>query len=227
MEKDTSLRLLTNLYSGEAVTNEFDTFRSAYPTLSFAQLKEYNENWYKRYPTQIYFDKDFVKQAFTFVEQANVVELGGYQGELAYAMFQEHPELQWVNMEIIPHKPVEGLEKFQYKEVVLERQFWEDESVNGFLEGSNVFIISDTLEHFADSEVVKIFKKVREAKISLLVLKTQCKEFGQLWHFYNGSHLMQFGRYHLRELLKGFGYECVLEQDKPNFEWQTVWRMVA
>lgn len=186
------------------IEGNFDVYRENYRFLSFQDLKRINQVWAAKYPDQHYFDSSFVIEAFRKIasnlgrDNIQVVELGGFDGSLAFQVLQHFPNAAWLNLEIGEHLPVPGLDKFQYKEQVLADQLWE---CKPNIDAPDVFVSGDTLEHFPDDQFQKIIDFVTQNRISYLVLKIPISDNGQNWRGYFGSHLLHRGRNQVKEML--------------------------
>lgn len=191
-------------------------YRSNYHLLSFQDLKRINEVWTTNYPDQHYSDSSFVIGAFRKItsnlgrDKVEVVELGGFDGSLAFEVLQHFPKASWLNFDIIEHVAVQGLSKFKYKEQVLTDHFWE---CKPRIDGRDVFVSGDTLEHFSDDQFQKIVDYVTQSQISYLVLKIPIANNGQDWRGYLGSHVLRMGRNQVKKLLLR-DYALIMERHR-------------
>jgi hypothetical protein len=207
-----------------AQTGDFDTFRKYYRCLSFDDLKKIYEIWLQKYPEQRHFDTRLflscIKNAASALnKKVKVVELGGYGGELAFQIFKECPEiLEWLNIEIVKHKMFNGLEKYHYSEYVLSKQVWqEDLDISKY----DIFISSDTLEHFTDEEVRKLITFIVNNKVKYLALKAPILFNGQTWNGAVASHVLNMGTKQIKRLLE-VSYELIDEHEDGS--WRSLWR---
>jgi hypothetical protein len=131
-------------------------------------------------------------------------------------MFRLYPRLDWLNIEIIGHEPVKGLENYSYREHVLSRQIWEE---NLDLSDRDLFISSDTLEHFTDDEFEKIVDYLGMQHIRFLSLKVPIVSGGQRWDGVSASHLLNMGVEEAKERISRY---YVLISD--SFGWLSFWQ---
>jgi len=145
-----------------------------------------------------------------------VVELGGYEGELALQILEIYPKIQWLNVEIIKHRIKRGLENYRYREHVLSNQLWNEKLE---LRGYDVFVSSHTLEHLNAVQVKHLFHYLIGNKIEYLILQTPVKANGQTWQGYGGAHVLRMGSNHMKKMLNP-SYCLVCERGA----WHSIWR---
>jgi hypothetical protein len=71
---------------------------------------------------------------------------------------------------------VQGLSQYNYQEAVLNKPFWLTEIDLGNCE---VFIMSDTIEHFTDDEAKRILDFIRSFKVKSIIIKSPLTPNGQ------------------------------------------------
>jgi hypothetical protein len=196
---------------------DFDWFRANYDRLTFEDLKRIYAIWLKKYPVQVSHDPMFVIDSLWRIvsevgrDDLSVAELGGYNGQLALEAFKHFPRLNWLNIEIIQHRPVSGLDKYRYTEYILSAQIWEDRLK---IDDKDVFVSQDTLEHFPDHEFERIVELLLRSKPRYLILKIPVLEAGQDWSAIASSHLLRLGKGRIKMLLSSC-YEILMEQSQP------------
>ncbi len=66
---------------------DFQEYKRKYPKMSFVEVQKWHSRLWKDYPKQTYYNLDAVKAAFdSFRGSLNVLEMGGWDGELACAL---------------------------------------------------------------------------------------------------------------------------------------------
>lgn len=210
-------------------TGDFNKFREVYHELTLEDLKLLYRIWLVKYPEQSYFDSMFFLSCIEKVKHElgrnpKIVELGGYDGKLAYEILKKHSGINWLNIEIIRHdvNVVPELKNYDYTEHVLfnAKQVY-DEKLD--LSGFDVFISSDTIEHLSNNELIKLYNYLVETNIKYLMLKINVYQNGQSWEGYGGTHLLTFGVNQLKKIFKEH-YEMVEEKDsEPHFGWDSFW----
>jgi len=203
---------------------EFNFYRMVYKDLSFADLKRLNTRWYTMFPDQGRFDSKFVKDCLREANVESVAELGGYQGELAFECLTVNPHLRWVSFDIIPHKTLPELRKYEFSEYVLQKQLWHS-LID--LSGFQAFVSMHTLEHFSNTEFLELLDYLFKQKIRYLILQLPVKPEDHSWKHYFGSHLLTYGSNKIKQLL-GKRYELVREVakgERMEDGWCSFWRL--
>jgi len=209
---------------------DFNGYREKHNSLSFKQLQEYNRMWLQCYPEQKFWDKTFLsflkdslKDATLYFNRntLNVMEFGGYDGELAFNILKANPCFSWANIEIIEHEKHEGLELYDYKEYVFSSFLWQ---VKPDVSSCDVFVSSDALEHITNNEFSELLYYLADNKIKFLILGIPVKPEGQTWEGYYGSHLLTYGSNIIKERLNQLGYVLVREQNKKT--WESFWKLI-
>lgn len=197
---------------------EFNTFRENYDSLTFSELKTIQREWYKKYPNQRRFDREFILSCVKTVigERVKVIELGGHNGQLALEVLKEHPKIKWLNVEIIEHDMANDLENYDYKEYVLSKQMWE-EPLN--IEEYDFFISSHMIEGIKNKQLIKLLNRLIESKIKYIILQAPIKPEGQTWDNYFGAHILEMGSKEIKNIL-GEAYHLIKEE----VGWCAFWR---
>lgn len=204
----------------------FDEYRAVYKSLTFEDLKLLHKIWSERYPIQRYWVRTFgfYMDCIEYVikdlkrKKLKIVELGGYDGELASFVLKKYPRLSWLNIEIQKHDATPSLMNYDYYEHVLSKQVWE-ENIN--LTEYDIFLSTSTLEHFTNEEFVKILNYLVSNKIKYLVLKIPIAPNGQTWEGARSSHLLTMGSNQMKRLLNK-SYTMVVEKFKS---WRSFWKL--
>ena len=203
--------------------SKLDKFRSDFPSLTFDALKEKYEQWYTTAPHQTRFSKTFFVNCFKYIVKIlrrgnlKVLELGGYEGELALQILKIYPGIQWLNVEIVKHRMKKDLANYSYREHVLSDQLW-NEKLN--VRGYDVFASSHTLEHLSDMQVKLLFHYLVSNSIRYLILQLPIQAKGQTWQGYGGAHVLRMGSNQIKKLLTP-SYCLVYERREP---WYSCWR---
>ena len=208
---------------------KWNEYRKKYPDLTFKEKKRLIEHWYTLYPKQTGYARNLpffigcidkvIKQ--TKRKNLSLVEYGGHDGGLAALVMQKHNQLNWVNVDIIPHTVKEQLENYNYREHVLEDEFWvEKPSFKNY----DVFLSSSTLEHISDEEIIQLFDYIRSQEIKYLILLVTTTPNGSNWENYGGAHVLRTGSTGLKKMLSERGYK-LLEDDSQRIKWCSFWRL--
>lgn len=213
----------------ESIVASFDLFRDRYTELSFEDLKYIYQRYYTLYPVQVHFDAPWFARCITqtYMEIGSLItvcELGGYQGELAKEMFSSCVNLieSWTNYDLFRHVHVQGLPK-SYQEIVLPSYFWHYVS-NGqaYWTPPDLFVSSDTIEHFSNEEVVLLFESLITYQFPYLALKIHVGDETGSRKGEAAAHLMTFNVSQLKEILSP-GYTLIAEK-RVNGSWCSFWK---
>lgn len=201
---------------------DFDWFREHYDELSFDDLKLLYSIWHEIYPDQHFFDAEFFMGCFDKIvietgrNDLNVVELGGYDGSLALKLLEKHPNMKWLNIEMLPQKKAIGLYRYNYWEYVLSKQIWE-ECLN--IKPCDVFLSSETLEHFSGREVQRILGFITENEAAYLIIQASIKPHPYTWRGEIAAHVLTLTQDNIKIMLRKH-YELVFEKNV----WKSLWR---
>lgn len=201
---------------------DFDWFREKYDQLSLDDLKILYATWHEVNPDQHFFHLPFIEQSFATIigetgrDDLNVVELGGYDGTLALRILENHPALNWLNVDILPHKPVAGLEGKHYRLHVLSKQIWDEKPD---IKPCDVFVSSETLEHFSNHEFQRIMQFITGNNATYLILQVPMLNQPYSWQGEKSAHVLTLTQTNVKTILRK-DYELLAEQDN----WKCLWR---
>jgi len=159
----------------EAARWNFDLYRQLYGEMTFSERKIINDGILKTFPSQNRSDKKFFVDSFKIITDSTgsnikVFEVGGYDGALAKHIMDIYPTVEWDNYDIFNAKPVDGLEKYKYKIIEIDKPFWEYKDI---FCGYNVFVSSDTIEHMNEDEFLKTVSATSCVEYEILQIDTR------------------------------------------------------
>lgn len=186
----------------------FDLWRKHYTKLTFKQLAQIYHAWAIIYPERQ--DGNYCMPAvFKAIEvikgelgkdTLNIIEFGGYEGELAYDVFTSYPNFTYVNYDFCIKAikyPKPPLKNYEYRVILLKKPFWKTFPIThrhfkmvvrgqtrmSSLDLKNqpkseydLFITSHTLEHLSDEEVFKVLDHMTE--IPFMYIQMPIREGG-------------------------------------------------
>ena len=204
----------------------FDDYRLEYPTMNHTRKQECNRYFYETWPIQntFMFDYDFILDSLATANPESVVELGGYEGQLALESFTRVKTLtHWINLELIPHRQVQGLEKYWYRETVLENQVW----LTSHKLDCDMFVATHMLEHLSNMECTLLLEWLLQQNVKWLLLVVPTTPKGRLWTGYMGAHVLTYGSDVIKEKLNE-KYNLYFErryEDRVNKDggWCSLW----
>lgn len=141
------------------IAEDFDKWRAAYDTMTFEEMAAWYDKAHAEHPVQRHFNLEAVERWLESVSQLSpftVVELGGYDGELAGLCLELYSIslTRWTNLEIGNVVPV--CESPRYDHYQLLGFPWE---INLVVPGDG-FLCSHSLEHLSDAHAELMLKTV-------------------------------------------------------------------
>lgn len=83
------------------MTIDWDAYRAAYPTMSYAEVAAFHRIVWAEFPDQHHFWDAKLEEFFSGIDARAVVELGGWTGQAAAAILARTPSIErWDNFEI-------------------------------------------------------------------------------------------------------------------------------
>jgi hypothetical protein len=153
---------------------------------TFEEQQEFYRNVWERYRDQHCFNLPAFKRALEIVQGINlkIVELGGWDGELATLALSERIE-SWRNFEICVPATNEFLtHNDRYESVALTDWFWNDRYE------CDLFVATHVLEHLSLEDVRKTLDCVR---FWYAYIEAPLEKEPTDWSGYEGSHLLEVG----------------------------------
>lgn len=198
--------------------NVFDKWRALYEELSDEEQHKFADECAVRFPSQEHHDLSCHEELFskfTNPENARVLEIGGWKGELAQKCLKRWPIEHWLNIEFcrtafsqqvfseVPRYRVANPLSFRwFKYSSSEGEAWHPET-----ERSGVLLASHVIEHFSATDllfVIDFFKT-----IPVLMFEAPLEEGPSNWKGYLGTHKLEWGWRELDlELFQIFGYKA-------------------
>lgn len=173
----------------------FDEWRARYDTLTFHEHQQINAEWAVLYPEQRSFATDKVAVFLGERAHGSVVELGGWDGQLAALMLHRFPDIEtWVNYDITPNVP-QACNDPRYERVVLDDWPWLRDARGDVLVASHVF------EHMRAAQVTLLLDRW-----DVDAVYVDAPVNGGVWDGYHGSHILELDVPGLLGLVADCGY---------------------
>jgi len=164
----------------------FDQWRENYDSMSSdEQIKFYNEIE-KYYPEQKSFTLKYYDYLFANYQDVDVVEIGGWKGELADYCLKKYPIKSWINYDIT----TEALNKSvckdtRYKVKAVSFNWMDSETIE-----SDVCLASHVIEHLSDNDLRKLIQCI---KSKVILFEAPIKKGLNDWTGYPGTHILKMG----------------------------------
>lgn len=198
----------------------FNDYRNNYDKLPFENHQKFYGVIYEHFPSQRQYNLEAVKKFLRKIKKPGVVEIGGWQGELAQEILEStmgKKVWSWVNYEICREAVDNGYDSPKYSGIALKDFFKFDEEMLDH----NTLIMSHVLEHMKYREFAKFLDEVREAgypfKHIYLDAPIPDKTRYVSWHNYVGTHVLEVGWEDILKLLKGHGYKVTHDEQNIKF----------
>jgi Fe-S-cluster containining protein len=192
---------------------DWDLWREQYDNLSFDDQRRIYDEILPKFPQQEGYDASFFLRAFRRLADAGfnlsdtkVAELGPFRGELAAICLKQFRVKRWFGYEIsrwaVERTRTDAKER-GFANFAVRDQFWKLD-VSAF----NIFISSDTIEHFSDEHAKNILSAACD-QADVLMLQIDCKPKGASWKGYNGTHKIEMTIDDVVLYLAGKGFHLV------------------
>lgn len=190
--------------------NIFDKWRAEYTNTTHANQVEFYRTVANAYPTQRFWDGEFITE---WIIPGTVCEVGGLDGELAKLVLERKPLIRsWTNYELAPQM----VERSQcndprYRVIIGEDFAW------NIAQQADVLVMSHRLEHMLREEFVSLVQRVKPLQI--LLIATLQEEGVPDYQGYLGTHIYQGSWADTAADLAKLGYHLVYANgDNREFE---------
>lgn len=183
----------------------FDAWRHNYDGMSYPEHVEFYRQAAEAYPEQVHFNEAAVR---SFLESVagNVLEIGGWKGELAAAVLPDHPAITvWLNVEIAPQAVSESVCTDSRYSVVVPDTFLWDSDID--LSPYPTMIASHVIEHMKVAHVVKLLDHI--PAVAKLYIDAPLAAEPQAWGGGESAHIIEIGWQGLMDMLAGYGFHGV------------------
>lgn len=142
----------------------FDIYRELYPTMTVKERELWHSLLWDDEPNQDHFNEDAaVAFGRSLPVDAKVLEYGGWTGDMAYMLLDEHEIAQWWNVECCKQARESGIQH--------ERYMASARSPLPLLDSLNGFVASHVLEHMDEIEIRGLIEEVTtRLKVPVILL---------------------------------------------------------
>lgn len=166
---------------------DWDAWRSTRASTTPTIERDFYSEVYAHHPVQQHFDSFLVGEAVDDLRPRTVVELGGWDGELATLMLDQSPYIEhWTLAEICTEAAEQARQRNHPRLEVAELNgwFWEQ----GW--HADLFVASHAIEHLTTEDLAKTFACL---DVEAMYLDAPIGYGPRDWTGYQGSHVLPIG----------------------------------
>jgi hypothetical protein len=188
-------------------TLDWDAWRAAYPGMTYEQQQAFHSEIYKHHPVQQHYDPLYVMRAIEYVQPGSVVELGGWDGELAKSMLSQYSGIRlWRNVELCREAAIQGHNPYEdrYTATDMGDWYWTHEW------HCDLFVASHTIEHLSVQHLNEV---VAHTHAEALFLDAPLLDGPFNWRGFTGTHILECGWDGVTEICNEHGYYLEWAED--------------
>jgi len=193
----------------------FNKWREEYDSYSIEDQKRIINELEEKYPTQRQFSVSviYIRKFLPKKPNQKILEIGGWKGHLASIILKENETIElWHNYDICSNAKDKSVCNDKRYECIIANDFvWNLDVFNEY----DVCILSHVIEHIKESELRKLFTKLKNIKF--IYIASPLKEKGSNWNNYMGTHILNCGWNSIRNMLKDYK-ETIINKDVRIYE---------
>ena len=176
----------------------WNKWRALYFDLTEKENIQFGYDIFEKYPNQQSFTlSNYKLLEQEFVTSTDVLEIGGWRGELAAHILAKNPTINtWKNIDVCK-AAIDAIPATNDKRLHQIYPYCFEWWVNyhpSFLSVFNYLVMAHSIEHLHHTHVDSLMQKV--AGIRTIIIEAPISEHGDNWHNYQGTHIFD----------KGWGY---------------------
>jgi hypothetical protein len=189
-------------------TLDWDAWRNAYPDLTYTQQQDFHSLLYAEHPEQRHYSTEHVARAIEQIEPRTVVELGGWDGDLAHRMLERYPSIKhWCNIELCREAASAGHRRHpNYESPIVDDWYWNlrDSWV------CDLFVASHTIEHLT---VHHLERTIAATHARALFLDAPLGDKATPWQGSTTTHTLHTGWIGVTQICNRHGYTLAWAED--------------
>lgn len=191
--------------SGEPIAG-WDNWRERYNALTDQEQRDYYNAIEKRHPNQRHFNLEAISRFLAEREGVDVLEIGGWDGELADTILAANPRIKfWENRDIcgaLKARQVCRDKRYQFR-VMDQFRWWESEAPPA----ADTLIASHFIEHISDEDALNLFRWIGAGAIKHVLLDAPIDRvrLGE-WGGYQGTHILTMSWAGITSALADYGF---------------------
>lgn len=176
---------------------DWNHWRTTYSERTYREHQGFYSEVYAAHPVQRHYDADLCSRAIEQINPAYVVELGGWDGELAHLMLDAHPIKQWTNVEICDEARHGSAGNPRYRTPILGDWYWTQQWT------ADLFVASHTIEHLTADHLERT---IAATKTKAIYLDAPLPDEPTDWRNFTGTHILPLNWQGVDQLLAKHGY---------------------
>lgn len=190
----------------------FNDWRKTYDSKSYEEHVAFHEKWSKIYPNQNRYDSERVRLFFSLAihleRSINVLEIGGWKGQLATKMLKEFPWIRrWHNVEIVRSAAEETVcHSKRYSVEILPDFFW---NAPFDVDLYDVLLLSHVVEHIKKEDFAGILRQIDLIKHLYVAAPIEQRTENVDWKGFVGTHILEIGWEDVHKLIQRYGFEMI------------------
>ena len=184
----------------------FDKWREDYDSMTNQEQKKRHIDIANTYGNQQSYNLKAYQKADL---KGQIVEIGGWKGELADHMLKENLNiLSWTNIEFCTHME-HVCKDFRYKVIEPKEFRWWLHNPE-YLKG-DCLIASHFIEHISNTDILSLFvDTISKSSLKRLLLDAPIVEKGECnWSNYLGTHILKYSWSDIISILESLGFKYV------------------
>jgi hypothetical protein len=189
---------------------DWNDWRARYDDMSWQDQVDFYERVGQAHPKQQHFTAiEVLRFARELPPAAQVLEIGGWRGEMAEFVLASCPDLaRWLNIEVLADALNHHVLDKRYDVMIPNDFIWRV----GLPQGYDALIMSHTIEHMRAVELELIIAQFDGAALYLEApLDDPSQPFG--WHDYPGSHILELNWDGVDRLIAAAGFEAMTDEE--------------
>lgn len=168
----------------------WNTWRRLYNELTDDEQHDFADECEAAYPNQIHHNKQNFDSLFKDLKGIEVLEIGGWKGELASHCLERYDITSWLNIDVCRNAVAKTvpIDTNRYTAVVPDQFRWF--SLPRQME-FDVCVSAHTIEHFSNEDLRLLIKHI--SGIKTVMFDAPLEMAGDSWNGYCGTHMLTMG----------------------------------
>jgi len=171
---------------------DWDAYRRAYPLMTYAQVADFHRRVWASFPDQENCSRDLLARFFESVPSGSqVVELGGWRGEMADHILSRRADLRgWLNMEICEDAvalPVTADPRY----VAVHPKTWPWE--RPLRDRYEVAVLAHVIEHMLSPQLARLVPWLSAGGVRRIYVEAPLRDKPRSWRHSTSGHILDIG----------------------------------